>query len=101
MHTVDHGGYFGFVKRPSCTLCSCMMPIQMAEPTCSRRFNFEYERVFGTGDIPKDELQKMMFDDMCHFATTREESVDDVADNLSKKLLISDSDEQEDDMRRK
>ncbi|KAG5192323.1 kinase-like domain-containing protein [Tribonema minus] len=41
---------------------------QMEEPSCDRSFDFEYERVFGSGDIPREELQKMMFDDMMQFA---------------------------------
>lgn len=78
-------------------------PAQMAEPTCSSRFDFEYERVFGTGDIPKDELQKIMYDDMLHFSIAREDPTTDVADKLSQSLLITDNDadRQEDSARRK
>ncbi|CAM9900835.1 unnamed protein product, partial [Discosporangium mesarthrocarpum] len=42
---------------------------QMDEPVCSQLFDFEYERVFGSGDIPKGDLQKIMFGDMLHFSS--------------------------------
>lgn len=68
----------------------------MSEPTCSQRFDFEYERVFGTGDIPKDELQKIMYDDVLRFSAARENATadvqTDVADRLAKSLLIKDDD---------
>lgn len=62
----------------------------MAEPTCWQRFDFEYERVFGTGDIPKDELQKMMLDDAQHFSPSREDPTADVAERLSRSLWLKD-----------
>jgi mitogen-activated protein kinase 3 len=34
---------------------------QMDEPSCDKLFDFEYERVFGSGDIPREELQKVIF----------------------------------------
>ena len=49
---------------------------QMAEPTCLQRFDFEYERVFGTGNIPKEELQKIMFDDMQHLVSRHDPTAD-------------------------
>lgn len=64
----------------------------MAEPTCSQRFDFEYERVFGTGNIPKGELQKMMFGDMLHFSNDREDPTADVAERLSRSLWLKDKD---------
>jgi serine/threonine protein kinase len=33
---------------------------QMDEPQCDKLFDFEYERVFGSGDIPREELQKVI-----------------------------------------
>lgn len=66
---------------------------QMAEPTCWQRFDFEYERVFGTGNIPKAELQKIMFGDMQHFAIIREDPAADVAERLSRSLWLADEDE--------
>lgn len=63
-------------------------PQQMAEPTCSQRFDFEYERVFGTGDIPKDELQKIMYKDVLHFSPAPEDPTAAVTDKLAKSLLI-------------
>jgi len=35
----------------------------MEEPTCGKLFDFEYERVFGTQNIPKADLQAMMYAD--------------------------------------
>jgi serine/threonine protein kinase len=32
---------------------------QMDEPVCNVLFDFEYERIFGTNDIPREELQKV------------------------------------------
>lgn len=65
----------------------------MAEPTCSQRFDFEYERVFGTGNIPKDELQKIMYEDMQHFSPSPEDAAADVADRLSRSLWLQDTDQ--------
>lgn len=48
----------------------------MAEPTCRQRFDFEYERVFGSGNIPKEELQKIMFDDMQHLVSRQDPTAD-------------------------
>lgn len=48
----------------------------MAEPTCWQRFDFEYERVFGSGNIPKEELQKIMFDDMQHLVSRQDPTAD-------------------------
>eukprot|EP00752_Nemacystus_decipiens_P003339 g3089.t2 len=49
---------------------------QMEEPTCRQRFDFEYERVFGSGNIPKEELQKIMFDDMQHLVSRHDPTAD-------------------------
>lgn len=70
----------------------------MAEPICPQRFDFEYERVFGTGDIPKDELQKIMYKDVLHFATSPEDPTVAVADKLAKSLLIKDRDDNHDEL---
>lgn len=48
----------------------------MEEPTCRQRFDFEYERVFGSGNIPKEELQKIMFDDMQHLVSRHDPTAD-------------------------
>lgn len=69
----------------------------MSEPTCSQRFDFEYERVFGTGDIPKDELQKIMYKDVLHFSTAPEDPTAVVTDKLAKSLLIEDHGEHDGD----
>lgn len=37
--------------------------MQMEEPTCGKLFDFEYERVFGNQNIPKADLQAMMYAD--------------------------------------
>lgn len=65
----------------------------MAEPTCSNRFDFEYERVFGTENIPKEELQKMMYSDMQHVSKSRQDPAADVAEMLSRSLWLKDKDE--------
>ncbi|CAM9135905.1 unnamed protein product [Chrysoparadoxa australica] len=44
---------------------------QMDEPVSDKLFDFEYERDFGSSDIPKAELQKLMYDDMLHFAPSQ------------------------------
>lgn len=59
----------------------------MAEPTCSQRFDFEYERVFGTGNIPKEDLQKIMFDDVQRFSTSPEDPTDDLQRGVDSLLL--------------
>lgn len=59
----------------------------MAEPTCLQRFDFEYERVFGTGNIPKEDLQKIMFDDMQRFSSCPEDSTADVQKGIDSLLL--------------
>lgn len=69
----------------------------MAEPTCWQRFDFEYERVFGTGNIPKAELQKIMFGDMQHFSIIREDPAADVAERLSRSLWLADEDDKQKD----
>lgn len=74
-----------------------VLPCQMAEPTCWQRFDFEYERVFGTGNIPKAELQKIMFGDMQHFAIIREDPAADVAERLSRSLWLADEDDKRKD----
>lgn len=79
-----------------------MLLVQMGEPTCSQRFDFEYERVFGTGEIPKNELQKMMYDDMLHFSPARDDTTTDLANRLSTSLTLTEKDaDQEDRERRK
>lgn len=65
----------------------------MAEPTCSQRFDFEYERVFGTANIPKEELQKIMYGDMQHLSSSREDPTLEMADRLSRSLWLKDKDE--------
>lgn len=69
----------------------------MTEPTCSQRFDFEYERVFGTGNIPKEELQKIMFGDMQHFSNSRDDLTADVAERLSRSLWLKDKDDRKED----
>lgn len=66
---------------------------QMEEPTCLQRFDFEYERVFGTGKIPKEDLQKIMFGDVQHFSNSREDPADDVAERLSRSLFLKEKDD--------
>ncbi|CAM9265703.1 unnamed protein product [Ectocarpus sp. 13 AM-2016] len=60
---------------------------QMAEPMCGQRFDFEYERVFGTGNIPKEDLQHIMFEDMRHFSTCHEDPTADVAEAIDSLSL--------------
>lgn len=69
----------------------------MAEPTCLQRFDFEYERVFGTGNIPKEDLQKIMFDDVQRFSTCPEDPTADVQKGIDSIFLKDkDSDGKED-----
>ena len=70
---------------------------QMTEPTCPELFDFEYERIFGTATIPKDELQKIMFRDMLHFSGTREDSSTDIAERLTRSTLSENKDDREDE----
>lgn len=67
----------------------------MAEPTCLQRFDFEYERVFGSGNIPKEELQKIMFDDMQHLVS-RQDPTADVQKGI-ESLGLKDNDDDGDD----
>lgn len=62
----------------------------MSEPTCLQRFDFEYERVFGTGTIPKEDLQKIMFGDMRHFSPTRDTTADDVLNGIDSLSFADD-----------
>lgn len=59
----------------------------MAEPTCLKRFDFEYERVFGTGNIPKEDLQKIMFSDMQRFSTCPGDPTADVQKGIDNLFL--------------
>lgn len=77
-------------------VCPAIVLVQMAEPACSHPFDFEYERVFSTGDIPKSELQKMMYDDMLHFSPSQEDPTVSLVDRLSNALLMTDDSANED-----
>ncbi|CAM9543773.1 unnamed protein product [Hapterophycus canaliculatus] len=67
---------------------------QMSEPTCLQRFDFEYERVFGTGTIPKEDLQKIMFGDMRHFCPSRDSTADDVLKGIESLSFADDRNEE-------
>lgn len=66
----------------------------MSEPTCLQRFDFEYERVFGTGTIPKEDLQKIMFDDMRHFCPPLDTTADDVLKGIDSLSFADDRKEE-------
>ncbi len=61
--------------------------MQMEEPTCGKLFDFEYERVFGTQNIPKGDLQAMMYADCKGILGPEEDVTADVQKGIESLLL--------------
>lgn len=69
----------------------------MTEPTCPELFDFEYERIFGSATIPKEQLQKIMFRDVQHFSYVREDSTLDIAETLARSTLTDSKNDKKED----